>query len=83
MISLENTENFWVMVLVETKCLGNTAQNEAQTNGKKWAERNVDLFPNSGSSIGEPQVQLRLQCGPGDTYETGVRVGQLGADAAV
>lgn len=49
----------------------------------KQTECNVDPLLNSSSGIGEPQVQLRLHCGPGDTYETGGCVGQLGADVAV
>lgn len=43
----------------------------------------MDPFPNLGSGIGEPKVQLRLQCLPRDTYETVACVGQLGADVAV
>ena len=33
-IRLEKTENFWVVMLPEAKCLSNTAQNEAQTKQK-------------------------------------------------
>lgn len=83
MISLENTENFWVMVLAETKCLGNTTQNEAQT---KWKE----VSRMQCGSISQPKQWYQwapgtaeAECGPGDTYETGGRVGQLGADVAV
>lgn len=40
-------------MLPETKCLSNTAPNETQTDGKKWAECNVDPFRSSGSGTGQ------------------------------